>query len=225
MPKSDAFARRLESIAELVQKIEAAADPSLRATARELVQLLMELHGAGLERTLEIICSAGEPGTKIIDSLGRDKSVASLLVLYGLHPVDLETRVTQAVEKARSDLRSRSGELDFVSFSDGVVRLRLHANGHGCGSTAESLKVIVEQAVYAGAPDVALLVIEGAEEKHSFVPLSALGHGSEALSEPRASASGRATEPRAPASGKNGHAGDTAGDYFSVPSASGLGEL
>jgi Fe-S cluster biogenesis protein NfuA len=174
MPKSDAFERRLESIAELVHELEAAADPRLRATARELVQLLMELHGAGLERTLEIIHSAGEPGGKIIDSLARDKSVASLLVLYGLHPVDLETRVMQGVEKARSDLRSRGGELDFVGFSDGTVRLRLHANGQGCGSTAEALKAVVEEAMYEAAPDVASLVIEGAEEKHSFVPLTTL---------------------------------------------------
>jgi Fe-S cluster biogenesis protein NfuA len=166
--------RRLGSIEELLRKIESAADPSLRSTARELVELVMSLHGAAFERMLELIHAAGEPGEAVIQKLGSDELTASLLVLYGLHPLSLEARVAQALDKARSRLRPHGAEVELLSIEDGAVRLRLQAKSQGCGSTAQSLKEIAEEAVYQAAPDVAVLTIEGAEETQGFVPLEML---------------------------------------------------
>lgn len=168
------FQRQLESIAELVRRIEAAADPSVRADARKLVESLMSLHGAGLERTLEIVSATGDAGQSIIDRLGRDEMMSSLLVLYGIHPVDFETRVSQGMDKARAYLKAYSAELELVRMDGGVVHVRLKANGHGCGSNATVLKEAVEELIYESAPDVAMLTIEGAEPQ-SFVPIGALG--------------------------------------------------
>lgn len=64
--------------------------------------------------------------------------------------------------------------MELLSIRDGEVRLRLEANGHGCGSTAEALQEIVEEAVYQEAPDVTALLIEGAGEKQGFVSLEML---------------------------------------------------
>jgi Fe-S cluster biogenesis protein NfuA len=174
MPGQPEFQQRLQSIERLLGEIEAAADPNLRASVRELVQLVMDLHGAGIERILDLVRVAGEGDDGLIRKLGRDELVANLLVLYGLHPQDLETRVAQAVEKARSRVRPHEGEVELLSVQDGAVRLRLKANGHGCGSTAQALKEIVENAVYQSAPDIASLVIEGGEEKQGFVSLDML---------------------------------------------------
>ena len=168
------FQKRLQSIEALLGEIEAAADPSLRTSVQQLVRLVMDLHGGGLERTLELIRATGEGGEAIVQKLGRDELVASLLVLYGLHPMTLEERVTLALDKARSRLRAHDGEVELLSIQDGAVRLRLRANGHGCGSTAQALKEIVEEAVYQSAPDVTALAIEGAEEKQGFVSIDAL---------------------------------------------------
>jgi Fe-S cluster biogenesis protein NfuA len=176
MPEHRDFQRRLESIAELVHRIEAAADPSLRADARELVESLMSLHGGGLERTLEIISSAGAAGQEIVDRLGRDQMVSSLLVLYGLHPLDFESRVNQGVERARSFLKPHGGEMELIRIEEGSVRLRLKVSGHGCGSNPASLKEALEEMIYESAPDVTVLTIEGAEQQ-SFVPLASLGNG------------------------------------------------
>jgi len=165
MPQAE-FQQRLKSIERLLGEIEAAADPNLRATARELVQLVMDLHGAGLERILEVVHAADE---SVVEKLGRDELVASLLILYGLHPVDLETRVAQALDKARVRLRPHQGEVELLGIQEGVVRLRIHANGHGCGSKPEALREIVESAVIEGAPDVVSLFIE--EPKPSLVQI------------------------------------------------------
>jgi Fe-S cluster biogenesis protein NfuA len=134
----------------------------------------MDVHGAGIERVLELIRSPGDGGEGLVQKLGRDELVASLLVLHGLHPLDLETRVAQALEKAGSRLRPHDGSVQLLSMHDGVVRLRIQANGHGCGSTPETLKEIVESAVYQHAPDVTALAIEVAGEKQGFVPLEML---------------------------------------------------
>jgi Fe-S cluster biogenesis protein NfuA len=168
------FQQRLPSIERLLGEIESTADPSLRAKVQELVQLVMDLHGAGIDRMLELIGAAPDGGESVIQKLGRDELVASLMILHGLHPVNLEARVDQALEKARSRLRAHEGEVELLSIQDGAVRLRLHANGHGCGSTAQALKEIVENAMYQGAPDITALTIEGASEKHDFVPLEML---------------------------------------------------
>jgi hypothetical protein len=163
------FQQRLESIEAVIRQIESAGDPNVRTAARELVQLVMELHGAGLERILEILRSNGEPGDSILASVGRDDMVSSLLVLYGLHPLTLEERVHQAIEKANRQMRSRSGTVELLGMEEGAVRLNLKANGHG-----PELKKIVEAAIWQSAPDIASLVIDGAEEKQGFVPLEML---------------------------------------------------
>jgi Fe-S cluster biogenesis protein NfuA len=174
MPQQPEFHKRLESIEHLLGEIEKAADPNLRTTVRELVQLIMDLHGAGLERMLELIRAAGDGGGAIVPALGRDELVGSLLVLYGLHPMDLEARVVQALDKVRSRLHARQGEVELLSIEDGAVRLRLDADGNGCGSTPQALKQMVEDAVYRTAPDITALVIESAAGKPGFVPLEML---------------------------------------------------
>src|SRR5665213_3088802 len=174
MPPPADFQQRLKSIETLLGKIEAGADPHLRTSVQELVQLVMDLHGAGLERMLELIRAPGDGGEILVDKLGRDDLVASLLVLYGLHPLNLEARVIQAIEKAGSRLRSHDAAVELLAMEGGAVRLRLRANGHGCGSNAQSLKELVEDAIYQAAPDLNSLVIEGAEKKSGFVSLEML---------------------------------------------------
>jgi hypothetical protein len=169
MNSTPEFQQRLESIEELIRQIEGAGDPNLRTAARELVQLVMELHHTGMERIVEVLRADGDAGESVLARLGRDDKVSSLLVLYGLHPIGMEERVHQAIEKANRQMRSRNGTVEVVGIEDGAVRLNLKANGHG-----PALKEVVEAAIYQAAPDITSLVIDGAEEKQGFVPLEML---------------------------------------------------
>jgi hypothetical protein len=167
------FQQRLESIEGVIRQIEATGDPNVRTAARELVQLVMELHGTGLERILEILRGAGESAQSLVASLGRDDIVSSLLVLYGLHPLSFDERIHHAVEKANRQMRSRSATVELLGIEGEAVRLNLKANGHG-----SALKEVVEAAIYQEAPDVTSLSIDGAAEKQGekqgFVPLEML---------------------------------------------------
>jgi Fe-S cluster biogenesis protein NfuA len=179
MPHNDEkdFQVKVQRIGELVGELDKIADPESRASAKALVQLLLELHAVGLERVMEIIAKNGDAGQQAIDDLGRDPLVSSLLVLYGLHPLDLESRVAQAVEKVQPRVRKGGGELELLGIENGVVSLRLQVNGHGCGSTKGTLKAMVEDALFEAAPDLNKLLIEGLEEEagaSGFVPLGKL---------------------------------------------------
>ena len=177
MPDDKDFQVKVQRIGELVGELENIADPEARAGAKALVQLILDLHATGLERVLEIIAKNGDPGQRAIDDLGQDPLVSSLLVLYGLHPLDLESRVEQAVEKIKTQVRKGGGELELLGTDDGVIRLRLQVTGHGCASTGKTLKALVEDALYAAAPDMNRLQIDGLEEPGAsgFVPLGKLG--------------------------------------------------
>jgi len=170
------FRRRVQEIGDLIEKIEGIADPAVRATAKELVRLLMELHGTGLERMLEVTFHAGDAGVSIIDELGRDSLVSSLLVLYGLHPDALETRVTKAVERIRPSLRKQGCKIERIAADEGVVRIEMEVGEHTCGSTVTTIRSTVEEAIYEAAPDVTSLFIEGLDAKASsgFVSLEHL---------------------------------------------------
>lgn len=176
MSDAKGFREDIQRIGGLVQEIESIADPAVRAAAKNLVQSLMDLHGAALEKALDIVADAGETGMNIIERLGRDSLVSSVLILYGLHPEDIETRVTRAVDRVRPQLRKQGCEIELLSAAGGAIRLHVETGSHTCGSTAKSVQATLEGAVYDAAPDLTSLMVEGLEEKPAsgFVGLEKL---------------------------------------------------
>jgi Fe-S cluster biogenesis protein NfuA len=173
MPQQNELQQQLSRVEELIGKLEKTGDPASRAMAKELVQLLMEVHGAGLERMMEITSQSGAAGLEIIDRFGQDELARSLLLLYGLHPIELETRVAEGLESIRPYLRSRNANVEIVSLTDGAVHVRLLGDAHGC--TASTLKSAIEEALYKAAPDLVSISVDTEPERASvFIPLAEL---------------------------------------------------
>jgi hypothetical protein len=158
---ANAEKERIRRIEDLVRRMELIPDPESRQTAHSLMEGILALHGAGLERIMEIVFDAGESGKATIRRLAADDLVASILMLHGLHPDELETRVHRALAKA-------NGKAELVGVFEGVVRVRLTAGG--CG-----LKESVEAAILEAAPDAAEIVIEESPAFNNFVPLMSVG--------------------------------------------------
>jgi hypothetical protein len=152
---------RVSRIEELVHKLERIPDPESQNIARSLMEAILELHGAGLERMMDIVFDGGESGKAVIRRFAGDGLVSSLLVLHGLHPDDLETRVQQVLGKLH-------GKAELLGVFDGTVRVRLLSGG--CG-----LKESVEAAVREAVPDADAVIVEDSLPQNTFVPLSALG--------------------------------------------------
>lgn len=173
MANTENIQNQMQRVEELVAAIETWADPNLRAKAVELVQALMDFHGAGIDRMMEITAEKGATGYEIFDDFAKDDLVGNMLLLYGLHPLDLETRVVAALDKVRPSLNLHEGGVELISIKDGVVNLNLQGNCDGCASSAATLKHTIEEAIYRAAPDVAGIEVEGV-----VLPLATQKNGS-----------------------------------------------
>ncbi|HJT57466.1 MAG TPA: NifU family protein [Ktedonobacteraceae bacterium] len=153
--------RQMARIETLVQEVAAFPDPGARATTEELIQALMDMYGEGLARLLELTAQSEASGLALIDIFADDDLLSSLFMLHGLHPLDIETRVLQALDEVRPYLKSHGGNVELVRVEDGVAHLRLEGSCHGCPSSTITLKMAIEEAIYKAAPDLDDLQVEG----------------------------------------------------------------
>lgn len=171
MIEEDKLRQRMERLAELVRRLDAEADPNVKTRYRELIEAVMDFHGEALDRVLQRLRGAGEAGETILDSLAADPVVSGVLLLYGLHPQDLETRVRRAIENVSPTLRSYGTGAELGGVKDGAVRIRVR--GVDNAFTARTIKSAIEDELFAAVPDATSLVLLGLEKFASpdFVPL------------------------------------------------------
>ena len=151
-------ARRL---GDLIEALDEHPDPSASGPARELVALVLDLHALGLARLMAILGKA-EHSEATMAQLLQDDHVRAMLLLHGLHPQDMETRVWAAVERLRPHLGVHGLRVDVVEVAGGAVRLRI--NGANAGIRAPLLWTLpaeIEDAIVEAAPDAERIVIEG----------------------------------------------------------------
>jgi len=110
----------------------------------------MELHREGLERLVELLPDHAA-------EVAGDPLVSGLLLLHDLHPLDLHTRVTRALD------RPEFASVQLVSTAGGEVRIRIRGD--------RGVRAAVEAVVGEAAPDAVSVFIEGSPD---FVPLAEL---------------------------------------------------
>jgi Fe-S cluster biogenesis protein NfuA len=177
-PAAQEFRAELQRLDSLLRGVERFPDVEAQAHTRALLRAVLELHGAGLARLLDYLAEAGEVGQATLDACVRDEVIGGLLLLHGLHPLDVEARVRQALTDVQPYLRSHGGDVELLGVEDGVVHLRLQGSCHSCPSSALTTKQTVEEAILARAPDVTSVEIDGLPE---HVPGAANGSARVAL--------------------------------------------
>jgi Fe-S cluster biogenesis protein NfuA len=160
-PPPGKFRLQTERVEKLARRLETAGDPETRAIALDLVQSVIELHGAALQRLADSLARTPE-GRQALAEAVEDDLVSAMLLLHSLHPDDIETRVLRGIEKVRPYLKSHGGDVELASVVDGVVRLRLHGSCGSCPSSSITLKNAVEAALFEAAPDIVEIVSENA---------------------------------------------------------------
>ena len=154
---------RVARVETLLGEIEALKDPYARQKAAEIVQVLLELYGESMARMMEAVAQ-GEEREKTFETFVDDELVSHLLLLHGLHPLDVETRVVRALEEVRPYLQSHGGNVELLGVEGGVARLRMQGSCDGCPSSAMTLKLAIEEAVQKAAPDLEGIEAEGVTE-------------------------------------------------------------
>ena len=147
---------RVRRIETLVRRLETVADAESREIGEQLMQAVLDLQGAALEKMMDLAFESKTGGEALIRQFAGDTLISSLLILHGLHPDDLETRVTQALAKS-------PGHLELVSVLDGVVRVR------GNGIDEAAVQTMLRDAV----PDATEIIVQ--TPAHGFVPLFSIG--------------------------------------------------
>jgi Fe-S cluster biogenesis protein NfuA/nitrite reductase/ring-hydroxylating ferredoxin subunit len=151
--------QQVAQIEGLLEDIESLPDPDAREKATDVVAALLDLYGEGLARIVDRLA-----GTDAVPTLCDDELVSQLLILHGLHPVPLEKRVRSALSEVRPYLESHGGDVELLGLDDGIARLRLAGSCNGCPSSAVTLKLAIEEAIYKHAPDVVGIDAQGAEQ-------------------------------------------------------------
>src|SRR5215469_17659124 len=145
-----------ELLASLRSQSGAAAD-----AAEELVRLLVGLYGDGLSHIVAAMKADVETGQVMLDTLAADPLVEGLLLLHGLHPLDVDARIQRALDQVRPYLGSHAGGVQYLGVRDGVAHLRLEGTCHGCPSSTVTVRLAIEGAVQDAAPEVTEVVVEG----------------------------------------------------------------
>jgi Fe-S cluster biogenesis protein NfuA len=137
-------------------------DPKTAAAAEELVQLLVDLYGAGLSRIVALTNEDSAAGPALLGRFADDPLVESLLLVHDLHPVDVDTRIQRALDRVRPYLGTHAGGVEYLGVDEaGVVHLKLEGTCHGCPSSSVTVRMAIENAVEEAAPETAGVEVAG----------------------------------------------------------------
>lgn len=149
-------------VEELLDALKSGGFGPAASAAEELVGLLVGLYGDGLAQIMNVLAEHGPEGAAMIDALADDPTVESLLLLHGLHPLDVDARIQRALDRVRPYLGSHAGGVEYLGVTeDGVARLRLEGSCHGCPSSTVTVELAITGAVQDAAPEVTEVVVEG----------------------------------------------------------------
>lgn len=152
-----------DRIEQLLDELRSFGLPRAWDCAQEAVGLVAQFHGAALDRVLEIVSESSDQA--VLHRLIDDPVIASLLVLHGLHPLDLGGRVDKALEDIRPYVHSHGGEVELIDVDAeaNVVKLRMLGSCDGCPSSSVTLKLAVERAIQGAAPEVTRIEVDGVD--------------------------------------------------------------
>ena len=161
----EASLRRVEA---LIAGLDRIADPAAREPARELLELVLDLHTLGLARIIAIVAAAAG-GAALLDRLAEDPQARAILLLHGLRPQEAEARIRAALGRLRPDWVLRGIGVLLREVRGGVARLRATAGGNG-RVDAVALRAEIEAAIVEAAPDLDDILIEGLDERGNLPP-------------------------------------------------------
>jgi hypothetical protein len=145
-------AERVAQLDGLLAEVESLQDDQARQTALTAVQTLLELYGEGFSRVMQRVPA------EVAQALAEDELLGHLLLVHGLHPVDVETRVGKALPRG----------VELLRVQEGTAHVRV---GGACLS-----EEFIERAILEAVPDLEAVQFETAAPASSFVALDSLVH-------------------------------------------------
>jgi Fe-S cluster biogenesis protein NfuA/nitrite reductase/ring-hydroxylating ferredoxin subunit len=179
----DELNREGKRIQELIARIAEVPDPSSRQMLEDFLESLLRFYGQGLARILELVEEAGPEGREVHRLMINDGAVRGLLLIHGLHPVPLEARLREALDKIRPYMESHGGNVELLSLEDDVARLRLQGHCKTCPSSAVTMELAIRGAIEEACPDLMGFEVEGVEQMTAGAPMQHVPNGAPSWTE------------------------------------------
>ena len=103
----------------------------------------------------------------------NDGAVRGLLLIHNLHPVSLETRLLEALDKIRPYMESHGGNVELLSLDNDVAKLRLQGHCKSCPSSAVTMELAIRSAIEEACPDLMGFEVEGLAPIPGSAPIHA----------------------------------------------------
>jgi Fe-S cluster biogenesis protein NfuA/nitrite reductase/ring-hydroxylating ferredoxin subunit len=152
---------------KLLAEVEALPYPGAKELIQDCMESVLGFYGAGLKRILQVVSEDGPEGRKVFRDLIRDDVVKGLLLIHDLHPLNLEARLLEALEKVRPYLKSHGGNVELISLENNVARLRLQGTCQSCASSSVTLELAIRHAIEQACPDLVHFEVEGVAQDSS----------------------------------------------------------
>lgn len=141
----------------LTGALEMVGDAKAREAARELLALLLDLHGRAFER-LHAIIAESRDGAALVDRIVEDRNISAILLLHGLHPKSVEARLREVIARMREQWSAHGLSVELVSAGQAFAIVQLRGNGRA--EPSERLRLEIENALTDAAPDLDDILIE-----------------------------------------------------------------
>ncbi|MGE4173787.1 MAG: nitrogen fixation protein NifU [Methylocystis sp.] len=145
---------RLEMLTAALERV---ADAQAREATRELIALVLDLHGRAFER-LNAIIGASSDGAALIERIVEDQDIRAMLLLHGLHPQHVEQRLRDVVLRMQPQWSARGLQVDLISAGKSFAIVQLRRNG--LAEPNDELRLEIENALTDAAPDLDDILIE-----------------------------------------------------------------
>ncbi len=148
---ADRFAR-IEAQVDALGRLE---NPEARAIARDLAQTLLDFHARGLARLMERVDRLTDGPQMLSVACAEDDLIGGLLLLHGLHPLDVATRLRRAIEAIRPSVQAEGGDVDLLGVAGTVARVRMREGGGGLrGWGPSAARAMIEAALLSASPEI-----------------------------------------------------------------------
>lgn len=161
-----------ERLQKLLAEVEALPYPGARELIQDCMESVLGFYGSGLKRILQVVSEDGPEGRKVFRDLIRDDVVKGLLLIHDLHPLNLEDRLLEALDKVRPYLKSHGGNVELISLENDVARLRLQGTCQSCASSSVTLELAIRHAIEQACPDLVHFEVEGVTQDKSAASLA-----------------------------------------------------
>jgi Fe-S cluster biogenesis protein NfuA/nitrite reductase/ring-hydroxylating ferredoxin subunit len=164
----NAYGERLQ---KLLAQVEALPYPGAKELIQDCMESVLGFYGAALKRILQVVSEDGSEGRKVFRDLIRDDVVKGILLIHDLHPLNLEARLLEALDKVRPYLKSHGGNVELISLENDVARLRLQGTCQSCASSSVTLELAIRHAIEQACPDLVHFEVEGVAQDKSAASL------------------------------------------------------